>query len=86
MIGNETEKLLNKFSSHVLLDIKLGSETSIKGSNFIFHSIDGMYHECNKISLNRSGSYIDYPDWIKNKTAAINSKIISFFNNKPPAS
>ena len=28
----------------------------------------------NKISLNRGGSYIDSPKWLKNKNAAINPK------------
>ena len=42
------------------------SETSIKGSDFVFDSIDGMYCECHRINLNREGSYVDYPDWIEN--------------------
>ena len=31
-----------------------------------------MYYRCPKIKLNRSESYIDSPDWIKNKKATIN--------------
>ena len=31
-----------------------------------------MYHKCHKINPNRGGSYIDSPDWIKNKKATIN--------------
>ena len=33
-----------------------------------------LYYNFNKISLNRRGSYIDSPEWIKNKKATINSK------------
>ena len=33
-----------------------------------------MYYDFNKISLNRGGSYIDSPEWIKNKKSAINPK------------
>ena len=29
-------------------------------------------HICHKINPNRGGSYIDSPDWIKNKKATIN--------------
>ena len=29
-------------------------------------------NKCHKINLNRGGSYIDSPDWIKNKKATIN--------------
>ena len=33
-----------------------------------------MCHELHKISLNRSGSYIDSPKWLKNKKSTINPK------------
>ena len=31
-----------------------------------------LYHKCHKINLNRGGSCINSPDWIKNKKATIN--------------
>ena len=40
----------------------------MKGSDFVFDSVHLMYYNCHKISLNCNGSYIDYLDWIKNKT------------------
>ena len=39
------------------------------GSHFIFHSVDALYYNLNKISLSRGGSYIDPPEWLKNKKA-----------------
>ena len=45
-----------------------------EGSNFVFESVDLLYYSLHKISLNRGGSYIDSPDWIKNKKATINPK------------
>ena len=33
-----------------------------------------MYCRCPKVSFKRSGSYIDSPDYIKNKKATINPK------------
>ena len=33
-----------------------------------------MYYDFNKISLNRGGSYIDSPQWLKNKKSTINRK------------
>ena len=33
-----------------------------------------LYHDLNKISLNRGKSYIDSPGWLKNKKATINPK------------
>ena len=33
-----------------------------------------MYYNLSKISLSRGGSYIHFPEWLKNKKAAINPK------------
>ena len=33
-----------------------------------------MYCKCHKVNIRHSGSYIDYPDWIKKKIATINPK------------
>ena len=47
-------------------------ETKMKGSQFVFESVDLLYYSLHKISLNRGGSYIDSPEWLKNKKATIN--------------
>ena len=39
----------------------------MRGSSYIFESVDLLYHHLHKISLNRGGLYIDSPDWIKKK-------------------
>ena len=44
----------------------------MKGSEFVFDYVHLLYYKCHKINPNRSGSYIDSPDWIKNKKATIN--------------
>ena len=49
-------------------------ETSLRGSNFIFDSIQLMYYKCYKVHFRRGGSYIDSPDWKKMKNATINQK------------
>ena len=45
----------------------------MKGSEFVFNYVHLLYYKCHKISLNRGGSNIDAPDWIKNKKTVINS-------------
>ena len=40
-------------------------ETSMKGSDFIFDSVQLMYYKCHKVNLICGGSYINFPDWIK---------------------
>ena len=39
---------------------------------FIFDCVHLFYFKCHEINLNRDVSYIDSPDWIKNKKATIN--------------
>ena len=44
----------------------------MKSSEFVFYYHHLLYYECHKINVNRGGSYIDSPDWMKNKKATIN--------------
>ena len=44
----------------------------MKGSEIAFDYVQLLYYKCHKISPNRGGSYIDSPNWIKKKRAAIN--------------
>ena len=46
----------------------------MRGSEFLFDSVDLLYYKLHKISLDRGGSYIDSPKWLKNKKATLNSK------------
>ena len=45
---------------------------SMKASEFFFDYLHLLYYKSHKINPNRGGSYIDSPDWIKNKKGAIN--------------
>ena len=44
----------------------------MKDSKFVFDYVHLLYYKYHKINLNRGGSYIDFPDWIKNKKATKN--------------
>ena len=46
----------------------------MKGSSFVFESVDLLYYKLHKISLHRGGSYTDPPNWIKNKKRNNKSK------------
>ena len=49
----------------------------MKGTYFVFESVDLLYCSIHKISLNRAGeSYIDSHKWLKSKKATINLQII----------
>ena len=75
--GIETNDIINELFKSFLRRYQEGLETKMKGSEFIFESVDLLYYSLHKISLNRGGSYIVSPDCIKNKKATINPK-----NNK----
>ena len=46
----------------------------MKGSEFEFDGVNFLYYGFNKISLNRGGSYINSPKWLKDKKSTINPK------------
>ena len=52
----------------------------MKGGDFVLYFVHLLYYKCHKINRNYEGSYIDFPDWIKNKKATINS-INKKYNN-----
>ena len=42
-------------------------ETSMRGSDFIFESVQFLYYKCHKINFKHGGLYIDSREWIKKK-------------------
>ena len=55
----------------------------MKSSELVFYYVHLLYHKCHKINPNHGGSYIDAPDWIKNRKTTINyiiKKITITFN------
>ena len=44
----------------------------MRGSKFVFDSVDRLNYELHKISLNRGGLYIDSLEQLKNKKTTIN--------------
>ena len=45
---------------------------SMKGSAFVFDYVHLLYYNCHQINPTCRASYVDFPDWIKNKKATIN--------------
>ena len=48
---------------------------SRKDSEFVFSYVYLLYYKCYRINPNYTGSYMDYPDWIKNKKPKQNLSI-----------
>ena len=53
VIDELLESLLPRFQS--------GLETSVRGNDFIFHSVRLLYYKCHRINFRGGGSYIDSP-------------------------
>ena len=74
LMGNETVEIVEKLFESLLQNYQKDLEESIRKRELVRDSIDLLYYQLQKISLKRSGSYIDSPAWMKNKKATINLK------------
>ena len=74
MRGAENEDIINDLFNTFRKRCQEGLETKMKESSFTFECIDLLEYHLHKISLNRGSSYIEPPDWLKNKGATINPK------------
>ena len=67
LIGNETDEIIEDLSDSFLQRYQNGLEESMRGSEFVFDNVDLLYYKLHKIILDRGGSYIDSPEWLKIK-------------------
>ena len=70
MSGIDTVNVINELFNY----FRRRYQTKIKESSFTFDSIDLLEYHLHKISLNRGSSYINSPEWSKNKKVIINPK------------
>ena len=66
MISDEADEVI-KYLFNSLKNRYQNNLQSIRCSEFIFDYFHSLYYKCHKINFNHGGSYIDSPDWIKNK-------------------
>ena len=71
MIGDDIiEELFKSFIQKYEGNLK----NKMRGLDFEFDGVNFLYYDFNKITLNRSGSYINSPKWLKDKKSTINPK------------
>ena len=68
------DKIIEELFDSLLSRYRIGLETQMKSSDLIFDYVNLLYYRFQTINFKRGGSYIDSPDWIKNKKAAISPK------------
>ena len=66
-MGNKIDEIIEEFFESLLQRYQKRLEESIRGSEFVFYSVDLSYYKLHEICLNRGGSYIDSPECLKNK-------------------
>ena len=74
MIGPDIDEIIKNLFNSILQRYQNGLGTSMRGSNFVFDYVESLNYIFHKVDLKRSGSYIDSPEWIKNKKATRNPK------------
>ena len=71
MINDEAEDVIQELLDSLKNRYQNNLE-SMKGSDFVLDYVQLLYYKCHKTKPNRGGSYIDSPDWTKNKEETIN--------------
>ena len=71
---NDANEVVNELFESLRSTYQINLEISMRGSDFIFNSVQLMHYKCHKVNFKRGGSYIDSPGWIKNRKATINPK------------
>ena len=74
MMGVDTNEIIEELFDSILQRYQKELEESMKGSDFIFNYVESLNYIFHKIDLERGGSYIETPKWIKNKKATTNYK------------
>ena len=62
MLYDNANEFVNELFESLLSRYQIGLETSMRGSDFLFDSVQLLYYKCNKIKFKRGGLYIDSPD------------------------
>ena len=74
LMGNKRDDIIKELFKSLLQKYQEGLKESMRGSEFIFDSVNLLYYHLQRISFKRGGSYVDSQKWLKNKQATINPK------------
>ena len=72
MMRGNTNKIIRNLFNSILRRYQGGLHESMRGSEFVFDYVESLNYIFHKVDLKRSGSYIETPEWLKNKGATIN--------------
>ena len=73
MQGSDTYDIIREICSSFLHNYQEEFKI-VKGSYFLFESVDLVDYKLHRVRLMRGGSYVKSPEWLANKKATINPK------------
>ena len=74
MFGDNNDDIIEQLFESLLQKYEENLQNKMRGSEFEFDGANFLYYDFNKTSINRGGSYIDSPKWLKDKKSTINPK------------
>ena len=82
MFGDDNDDIIEQLFESLLQKYEENLQNKMRGSDFEFDGLwlnlmvefDFLYYDFNKASMNRGGSYLDSPKWLKDKKPTINPK------------
>ena len=74
MLGDDNDDIIEQLFESLLQKYEENLQNKMKGSEFEFDGVNFLYYDFNKTNINRGGSYIDSPKWLKDKKSTINTK------------
>ena len=72
MRGSNTNEIIRDLFNSILRRYQGGLHESMRGSELVFDYVESLNYIFHKVDLKRSGSYIETPEWLKNKGATTN--------------
>ena len=74
MFDDDNDDIIEQLIESLLKKYEENLQNKMRVSEFEFDGVNFFYYDFNKTSINRSGSYIDSPKWLKDKKSTINPK------------
>ena len=72
LMGSDTNEIVKELFESIIQKYQELMEYSTKSSGLILEGVELMNYDINKIAINRRGSYIESPTWLKSKKCTIN--------------
>ena len=74
MFGDDNDDIIEQIFESLLKKYEENFQNEMIGSEFVFDGVNFLYYDFNKTTINRGGSYIESPKWLKDKKSTINPK------------